>query len=644
MIKRYEYGGHFSAQAVVEPVEQGETLPWLQTDRLGESVLFYGELGRFDAVYGLGETTGKIDKRGQRFVSYNVDNSHHRPDTISLYASHNFIAIDGEERKLGFFFDTPGKVVFDLGKSDPALLTVRCDEGVTVYAIDGAGVYDITRQFLRAIGRTFLPPRWAFGFGQSRWGYKCEHDIRQVVEGYREARLPLDYVCLDIDYMDRFTDFTVDQKRFPDLPGLVREMKQRGIQLVPIVDAGIKIEPGNPVYDEGLAKGYYCVDENGRPFGVAVWPGLTYLPDFLRPEARAWFGEQYKFYTDQGLEGFWNDMNEPSIFWTEKRKLGGQSDLSSLDFQPGTRVRDYQDFYHQVDGELVQNHRVHNVYGGLMTRASGEGLEKLLDRRYLLFSRSSYIGAHRYGGIWTGDCTSSWDNLRMAVRQMPSLNMCGFLYSGADIGGFMGSTNRELLLRWLAFGVFTPLMRNHTAKGTRFQECYRFQGREDFKNILDLRYRLLPYLYSEFMKAALRYDMFIKPLGFLYPEDGHARRTEDQLMVGDSIMIAPFVEKGRDIRTVYLPEDMTEVEYRRGAFETKPAAKGLHVIQAGLGDVIFFIRPGRLLPVGESCAHTGELDFERLTLLGDGNFYELYLDDGETREIGEEHIVTLTRE
>ena len=575
-----------------------------------------------------------INKRGARYISFNYDDSRHRDDMPSMYGSHNFIVVDGE-KTFGAFFDTPAKVVFDIDSAGDGLLSVACESSdLRLYIVEGGSAYSVVKEFLGIIGRSFLPPLWAFGYGQSRWGYKTARDISRVAAKHREAGIPLDYICLDIDYMDRYIDFTVHKRRFPKMAAYVKMMLEQGLHLVPIVDAGIKVEPGNAVYEEGVEKGCFCKNQDGRDFQAEVWPGMTHFPDFMRETVRAWFGSQYRFYTELGLEGFWNDMNEPAIFSTESRKKNAPPDAERGDpDQPGRHIADYKDFFHRLDdGRRISNYKVHNVYGAMMTKASGEGLEKLLDKRYLLFSRSSYIGAHRYGGIWTGDNESSWRMLRQNVYHMPSLNMCGFLYSGADTGGFGGNTSRELLLRWLAFSVLKPLMRNHSAIGTRKQECYRFRGTEDFQSIISLRYRLLPYLYSEYMKAALRQDMLIRPLAFDYPDDEKARRIEDQLMVGEGIMIAPILEKGVNGRIVYLPEPMTEVRYSGGSFTCMDVGAGERTAMAPLNTVVFYIRRGKLVPVGKAVSNTAEMDLLDVELLGSGTSYEQYVDDGSTKE------------
>lgn len=643
MVTQYLFGVPVETFAVTAEVPKGTELPYFSQEK---GMTFTCALGAEDIVYGLGETMRGINKRGGRYISFNYDDHNHRDDMPSMYGAHNFIVVDGEQT-FGAFFDTPAKVVFDVDSDGSGQLSVACESSdLRLYIVEGRGAYDIVRQFLGIIGRSFLPPLWAFGYGQSRWGYKTAREVSRVADKYREAGIPLDYICLDIDYMDRYIDFTVNRRRFPKMAEYTAGMLERGLHLVPIVDAGVKIEPGNAVYEEGVQNGYFCKNRDGRDFQAEVWPGMTHFPDFMQEKARAWFGGHYQFYTGLGLEGFWNDMNEPAIFSTEYRKKDAPPDADRGDLdQPDRHIADFKDFFHRLDdGRHISNYKVHNLYGAMMTRASGEGLSKLLDRRYLLFSRSSYIGAHRYGGIWTGDNASTWKMLRQNVYHMPSLNMCGFLYSGADTGGFGGNASRELLLRWLAVSVFTPLMRNHSAIGTRKQECYRFRNTEDFKTIISLRYRLLPYLYSEYMKAALRQDMLIRPLAFDYPDDKKAREIEDQLMIGESIMIAPILEPGVKGRIVYLPEPMTEVRYNREGFTCMDVGAGERTAMAPLNTVVFYIRQGRLVPVGEPVSNTAEMDLLDVELLGSGTVYEQYVDDGYTKACSLERCVLQRRE
>lgn len=651
MIVKTVFGSPIETFAITQAVPQAEAVRYFAVEKSENRLTFTCPLEKGDIVYGLGEMMGGLNKRGGRYISFNRDDANHVDGNPSLYASHNFLIVDGRIH-FGIFFDTPGRVIFEIDYENSGRIRVICEtDSVNVYQIENADAHQITRELLGAIGRSYIPPLWAFGYGQSRFGYKCEQDFLEVVQGHENAGLPLDYICMDIDYMDQCTDFTVDKKRFPDLKAFAAALGQKGIRLVPIVDAGIKIQRGNRVYEEGVEKGYFCRNKENGFFKAGVWPGMTHFTDFLNPDARVWFGEQYRFYTDMGIEGFWNDMNEPSIFYSEYTK-GPKKLCMVLDMlfsrqreqkKADRLLEDYRSFFHQVDGRQVRHYDVHNLYGYLMTMASSQGLERLLDHRFLLFSRSSYIGAGRYGGIWTGDNSSCWAHLKLNLLHMAAVNMCGFLYAGADTGGFMGNTSRELLLRWLAVSAFTPLMRNHTGCGTARQECYAFENTEDFRAILSLRYRLIPYLYSEYMKAALEGDLFFMPLAFGYPGDGAASGIDDQYLVGGSIMIAPILEEGSITRRVYLPEDMTMVKYDGREFACSAEKKGTMTIEARLNEVVFFIRRNRLVPVGKDVKNTRDIDFDHLTLLGDGQTYELYADDGLTRDYSPDHIRLLKK-
>ena len=618
------------------------------------------------AVYGLGEQVRGINKRGWIYISNCTDDPNHREDTRSLYAAHNFLVF-AEEEPFGIFLDNPGKVTFDIGytQQDTAVITAESWD-MDVYFVGGEDLKDIVRQFRHMIGRSYIPPKWAFGFGQSRWGYKSEDDVREVERRYRELGIPLDSIYLDIDYMERFKDFTLNNETFPNFPEFVKEMREKHIHLVPIIDAGVKIEEGYPVYEEGVENGYFCKDEDGKEFVAAVWPGRVHFPDMLNPEARRWFGLKYKFLLDQGIDGFWNDMNEPSIFYSEKRLekvfeelesfRGKNQDLMThfrfkgLVMELANNPEDYRSFYHNFNGEgkPVRHDKVHNLYGYNMTRAAGEAFEELEpNRRILMFSRSSYIGMHRYGGIWQGDNLSWWSHLLLNIKMMPSLNMCGFLYTGADLCGFGADTTEDLALRWMQFGVFTPLMRNHAALGTREQELYQFSNREACGKMVKIRYSLLPYLYSEYMKAALRDEMMFRPLAFDYPDDPYADQIEDQLMVGDSIMIAPVHEQNATGRYVYLPEDMMLVSMRSPEdYSVQVVEKGHHYVPVAMDELIFFILKNHVIPVAKSAKSVEEMDFEHLSLLGyvtDKAVYELYDDDGNSKDYeNPEHYEKIT--
>lgn len=586
-------------------------------------------------VFGLGETIRGINKRGWQYFSNNSDEPHHEEAKRSLYAAHNFLIPDDGVKCFGLFIDHPGKVDFDIGYSDPDLLTIRFEDmDFDLYIFDGKEPVDLVKGLRVLTGKSYIPPKWAFGYGQSRWGYKTADDIRAVAKGYRELGIPLDMIYMDIDYMQDFKDFTVNPERFPDFPAFVQEMKDQGIHLVPIIDAGVKMEEGYDVYDEGVKNDFFCKKEDGTNLVAAVWPGKVHFPDFLNSKAREWFGDKYKVLTDAGIEGFWNDMNEPAIFYTEdhlkevfaeireceKKELDiwGFFQFRGLIQSIANNPEDYRRFFHAFDGVKVRHDKVHNLYGFYMTRAAGEAFERNnKDKRILMFSRASYIGMHRYGGVWTGDNMSWWSHILLNIWQMPSLNMTGFLYSGADTGGFGCDTTEDLLMRWIQVSMFTPLFRNHSAMGTREQELYRYKDTESFKKMIELRYALIPYIYSEFMKAARNDGMYIKPLAFEYRTDKRARETEDQILVGDSIMIAPVYQQNKTGRYVYLPEDMKLLRFRSyNDFDEEDLPAGDHYITANLNEVLVFLRPGHILPLTTPAPNVASLNFRDLSYIG----------------------------
>lgn len=645
MIQKYVFGTPFPTDAVVMNMEPAkDSLPFFTVDEQGR---FTYALAEDDIVYGLGEQIRGINKRGWQYVSWNYDNPNHHEDARSLYGAHNFILIRGAVT-FGAFFDYAGKMTFDIGYTNRSQMTIQAAKNdLVVYIITGETEKDIVKQFRQIIGRSYIPPLWAFGYGQSRWGYKTEQDIRTVAEKYKAAGIPIDSIYLDIDYMERYKDFTVDTERFPNLKKFSEEMQAQGIHLVPIIDAGVKIEKDYDVYEEGVEKNYFCKNAEGGDFVGAVWPGRVHFPDFLQPEARAWFGKKYSVLTEQGIDGFWNDMNEPAIFYTEDRLADTCAEIEKLtsgnmginEYFAFTgmvaglngNIGDYDKFYHNVDGKMVKHSEVHNLYGMNMTRSAFEALQKISpDKRMLFFSRSSYIGAHRYGGIWQGDNKSWWSHILQSMQQLPALNMAGFLFTGCDTGGFGCDTTEDLVLRWLQYSLFTPLFRNHAADGTREQELYQFENVQATGEMIRIRYSLIPYLYSEFLKAALHDEMMFKPLVFDFPKDDMAKQVEDQLLLGNELMIAPIYKQNAQGRYVYLPEEMMLVRMRSCEdYETEVLPKGHHYVAAALDELVFFIRNQKAIPFAKAAENTAELDMHALTMLGYPDCsYELYVDDG----------------
>lgn len=657
MIKKYVYGNPFPTDAVVESIEKSEDkLPFFEVNGNGEYVY---HLLEDDIVYGLGEQVRGINKKGWKYISWNYDNPNHQEDTQSLYGAHNFIIISGSVT-FGAFFDYAGKMDFDIGYTNRDTLKIKANKNdLTIYIITGENEKDIVKQFRKIIGKSYVPPLWAFGYGQSRWGYKNEQDIRTVAEKYKSADIPIDSIYLDIDYMERYKDFTIDKERFPDFENLVKDMKSQGIHLVPIIDAGVKIEKDYNVYEEGVKENYFCKNADGNDFVGAVWPGRVHFPDFLQPSTRKWFGEKYSVLTKLGIDGFWNDMNEPAIFYTEDRlsdtcekikqltstNMGINEYFEFTEMVAGLNgnIGDYDKFYHNVDGKMIKHSDIHNLYGMNMTRSAFEALKEINpEKRTLFFSRSSYIGAHRYGGIWQGDNKSWWSHILQSMQQLPALNMAGFLFIGSDVGGFGANTTEDLMLRWLQYSLFTPLFRNHSADGTREQELYRFDNVDVTSKMIKIRYSLIPYLYSEFLKAVLNDEMMFKPLAFDFPNDCMAKQVEDQLLIGNELMIAPIYKQNAQGRYVYLPEEMMLVRMKSyDDYTTEILSKGHHYVDVALNELVFFVRNNKAIPFNKTAENTSKIDLKSIKLVGyENSSYTMYSDNGYSPNIKDSLTIT----
>lgn len=616
-----------------------------------------------DMVIGLGQSVHRMNKRGTVIRSFCSDDARHTPEKESLYGAHNFFISMGSSN-VGVFIDFPGEITYDIGFGHKDQFDIIINgTDFDIYFIDKESAKEITQVFLQLIGQSYVPPKWGFGYQQCRWSYKTAEEIKEIGRKFRTHQIPCDTIYLDIDYMERYKDFTVCEDKFPNFPNFVKEMREDGFRIIPIIDAGVKIEKGYDVYEEGVEKGYFCKDDKGNPFVAAVWPGLVHFPDFLNSDARKWFGNKYKVLTDMGIEGFWNDMNEPAIFYTPESlkefyaKVDDSKDIE-LDVNSyfnlmskaeglANSMADYQRIYHNMDHEKIRHDKVHNLYGYNMTKSAAEGLMEIdPDKRFLLFSRASTIGMHRYSGIWTGDNSSWWEHILMAIRMMPAINMCGFLYSGCDTGGFSHSASSEMIIRWTQFSIFTPLLRNHSVMGSRYQEPYSYdeQTTEIMRNVIELRYALIPYLYSEYMKAALSNNVLFSNLILEY--DGERERyIDDQILCGESLMITPIYENNARGRFVYLPEDMVLWNAKNYLnVDLELMKKGDHYINVELDQVPIFIRKNRLMPIGRSAETVEKLDNSKLRFVGyieDKTTYSYYDDDGISQDYKNGDYMTL---
>lgn len=569
-----------------------------------------------ERLYGFGERTGPLNKRGTHFLLWAIDpHANHSDDTWAMYSSIPFFVSVREQYPpltYGIFLDSAALTEFDLGASQPDRLTLSVGAGggaLTYYFFAGYGedaMQTILARYTELTGRMPLPPRWALGHHQCRWSYFPDSWVRKIAHEYRARQLPCDALWLDIDYMDGYRDFTWHPQRFPDPKALTDELHAQGFHVVTILDPGVKQDPSYHIYQQGVENGYFCQMPDGNIFHGPVWPGMSAFPDFSRAEVREWWGSQHAALLDAGIDGIWNDMNEPSLtgfFAPELDVPRGSTLAPQVQHGPGD----------PAGGSALTHTEFHNAYGAMMSRATYEGLERLRPgQRPFVMTRSAFAGSQRFTALWTGDNTSKWEHIRLAITQCLNIGLSGIANIGVDIGGFWESSNGELLTRWYQLGVLLPFCRNHSCAGTAQQEPWAFG--EPYESIirryLELRYRLLPYLNTLFYEAATTGAPIMRPLFWHYLDDLTAREVEDQFLLGRDLLAAPIYHQGQTTRRLYLPAGEW-VSFWSG--ERLQGGRWVDM-RAPLDELPLFVRAGAVLPLGPVMQHTGERPTDPLTL------------------------------
>jgi alpha-glucosidase len=546
-----------------------------------------GTNGLEEHFYGLGEKAAHLDKLHQKFEMWSSDTPGYKLSTDPIYQSIPFyIGLLTEPAKAeglayGIFFDNSGRTHFDMASSDPKNISFRSEGGeMNYYFMYGPSMKKVVSLYTELTGHMPLPPKWALGHQQSRWSYGSEKEVKDIVTRYREDKIPLDVIHLDIDYMDDYRVFTFNQDRFPDPSGLMKWLADRGVKAVTIIDPGVKYEPGGSykVFNEGTAHNYFLKQTNGEPYVGKVWPGRSVFVDYTLPEAAKWWGDLHSSLLEAGVAGIWNDMNEPA-------------DFESRD---GLKWKDVVNY----DGGNHSKHAMmRNLFAMLECKATYEGLSRLRpNERPYVITRSGFAGIQRYATMWTGDCNSTWDALALSIPMFETLGLCGEPFVGADCGGFIGQTNGELLTRWYQVGFLSPFFRNHHEKGDNYQEPWRFgkQYENIIRKYVELRYRLLPHLYTVLADAHETGVPWIRPLILEYQNDKNVLGVDDEFMVGDKLLCAPVLQAGMNSRDVYLPAG----EWY-DFFTNEKYAGGQHVVvQAPLDKVPLFVKAGSVLPTG----------------------------------------------
>lgn len=545
-----------------------------QTARKEHQVHVVKHMEGDEFFYGLGDKPGFLNKKYYAYEMWNSDiPDPHVESHKSLYKSIPFFITLRKETMFGLFFDSSYRSNFQMGSANDDSYSYYCDDGyLDYYFIHGKTIYEILEGYTLLTGTFSIPPLWSLGYHQSRWSYETEDEVREIVSKLKEYDIPCSALHLDIDFMNGCRVFTYDNNKFPQFANLIQDLKSKGIHIVTIVDPGVKKDELYHIYKSGHENDFYLKTIEGDEYTNWVWPGTVVFPDFSKQDVRKWWGNNHKIYTDLGVEGIWNDMNEPSTFHGEIP----------------------EDIVFYDEGTVSKHNKIHNVYGHLMAKATYEGLKDITNLRPFVITRACYAGTQKYATAWTGDNHSIWAHLQMSIPQICNLGMSGMAFVGVDIGGFGSDCTKELLCRWVQANCFFPLFRNHSIKGSRRQEPWTFdeQTLQINRTYIQLRYHFIPYLYDLLWEHMNTGHPVIRPLFMDYTEDSNTYELNDQYLVGRSIMVAPVVMQGAVKRMVYFPDDQW-IDYWT---KEEIKQKGFHIVDAPIDICPIYVKKGSIIP------------------------------------------------
>ena len=537
--------------AVIETAADADGRYWPYATR-NDAFTLRRRCRKEDAIFGLGEKTGRHNRKGRDFTLWNTDvlDPHAAREFASgrpaddPRADRTSVEWDPYYVSVPFFYHqtyptgTMAASFVDNGYrghydfTQPDTYRVQFAGGqYTEYVFAGPNMRDILSSYTWLTGRIAPPPLWALGYHQCRWFDYTQDAVEALAARHRDLDIPCDAFWLDIEHMDGYRVFTWDRTAFPDPSAMLSRLADLGFRVITIVDPGIKYEPGYWVFDQARERDALCRTEGGDLYIGQVWPGDTAFPDFVTEEARTWWGELNAAHVQSGLAGIWNDMNEPST--------------GSI---PPDRMR--------FDRGRCSHERYHNQYALLMAMGTSAGLRQAMpERRSFVLSRAGFAGIQRYAANWLGDNQSRWDHLWVSMPMGMGCGLSGQPFVGADIGGFQGSSNAELFLRWMQYGTLTPFCRNHSEIGNVDQYAWSWGEvvQELVRAAIRLRYRLMPYLYGTFLHAAETGAPIQRPLVFDYQYDPTVRDVDDQYLLGADLLVAPVTTPGQTARHVYLP-------------------------------------------------------------------------------------------
>ncbi|RAJ06812.1 alpha-glucosidase [Chitinophaga skermanii] len=548
-----------------------------------------------ECFYGLGDKPTELNLRGKRMENYGTDAYGFTSTTDPLYRNIPFYYGLHHNMAYGIFFDNTFRTLFDFGKERDDISSFWARGGeMNYYFIYGPQLLDVARAYTKITGTPELPPMWALGYHQCRWSYFPDTRVKEIAAEFRKRQIPCDALYLDIDYMDGFRCFTWDNERFPQPKQLLTELADDGFKTVVIIDPGIKVDPNYSVYQDLVKNNYACKRADGALMEGDVWPGKCAFPDFTNPAVRDWWSGLYKSLIGTGVRGVWNDMNEPAVF------------------EMGTFPEDVR---HDYDGEDVSHRKAHNVYGHLMSKSTATGLKKYaMPERPFVITRSCYAGAQRWTSVWTGDNISSWEHLWLASVQCQRLAVSGISFAGSDIGGFIGEPTGELYTRWIQLAVFHPLMRTHSASNeTGFnQEPWSFGASYEavVKQFIELRYQLLPYLYTAFWQYATDGMPILRPIAFVAQEDEQTHHRHHEFLAGDHILVSHVSEEGMLEKEVYLPKGNWYYYFN----DTMHTGSAIATVATPINEMPIFVRAGAVIPQYPIMQYTREFAIEEMLL------------------------------
>jgi alpha-glucosidase len=563
-----------------------------------------------EASYGLGERASGLNLRGKQFQLWNVDAVDYQRDTDPLYYSIPFYLGIHTDVAYGVYWDNSNRGLVDVGKSVPGELTFEAEAGeLCYYLFAGADVNSVLARYTELTGRIPLPPLWALGYQQSRFSYYPQATVLDLARNFREHGIPCDVIYLDIHYLDSFRVFTWDTARFPDLKQMTAELHRLGFKIIAILDPGVKMDTESSAYRSGFFHDVFLKYPDGETVSAPVWAGMSHFPDFTKPAARTWWAGQCAKLLEAGIDGIWNDMCEPAIFAPDRT----------------VTLPDY--VQHDREGQGGDHLGNHNVYGMLMGRSSLEALETHRPGlRPVNIIRAGFAGAQRYAMSWTGDNASDWDHLRLSISMTLNMGLSGAPLTGPDVGGFRGDTTGELMTRWIQAACLLPFFRNHTSFETASQEPWSFGQPYEVINrlMIELRYRLMPYLYSVVAQCREYGWPIVRPIFTVEPYNPEIRSIDDSYLLGDAVLVAPVLQEGAVDRSLYLPAGQWYDFWSNELLDGEE-----HItVPAPLERLPLFIRAGAALPMWPEMQYAGEKTVETLVMrIYPGEFETIMYED-----------------